>query len=1847
MKFYLQKAIILLILIVLCSTSRREIHNRSTKMKMEIFNKINFDKNNSKIFDKNRFTEVSSESTLNDRHRKNDLDVFIMNTIIGLKSSPKAGSQEEEVFPSYADSHSYFGSDWKPGVSWLPQLWNNLSYQPQNTINKTEYGSKYWLSTHGVQSDYLQFNFEEPTKLNVMTIKWRMAPTTFKVEFKVRDDGPYIPMTETFYKYRKIELNGEPGSIAKVLSQDSLTFQKPIFAKSVKISMWDPLKSSKFGIDKVLFYKAKDIIMLTNKSYNKCKNYCMYVNTNVIREGTRVCAIDCLSGMSTADNRELWTLNANNKLSYFNNGQYCLGTDMQTKQIILKNCEENEFILNFKADDTISFRGYENECIVMDTSKDMSDNFLGADTDLVATSEYDDEVYKKANILNNVGDGFWMTVPGQKKQTLIMNFGKISEDEWEIKKVDQIVINWFYAAKKYRIFSWYPGSAWVLIGLKNQNTTKDNSFNFSGIKSSAIMIQMDDAQKYPELSNQVVYGIKYVYIGSKSYKMISRDCSNVGATSKIWDLEKQFETNVENSTPFQKEYLKYTTKMSLMINIFKKSQAITRDIKQKSQLSSSLLKSMQDLYKIMDDSRKFYNNFGVTKLVSKANTQYFNFLKLFQEHDKLNKKDSSGQMGGSPQNPANNCLRLKQLYVKAHSGFYFIKPDCSAVPYKVWCDFSLHKTSVDILVWSGNRGANADLSDWNMESAQDVRYQCAKIGLKPLHILNDKVLLRSRQMIEYLGYDLHSTFVVPIGYDYECAKGNCSKKYRSFDKSDSPVVNSFFKDDKNDKDTGIMAGLGYGKLDSLFKFNSKEKMITAIICSSNKYEINSSTDAIFLDCNETLNDIQDKVPQGQERLIECTNACNITTFPVYGDKGKYDGKSSICKAAIHSGSLNYLGGKVKIHTNGLNQDQKNSSDTNGIVSHKNPSVDSMSFSFGKYVPNCPINEYLSIAEKLNYIPFDTSFMELKSHTSIQTKNINLSELAGIDPQDLKNAGFEYINGKPVSQEMLRFAQNNNDDFKMTDKQKKMMEDESKGPQIDNVSNKALQTLKDVASKSNPSMNEGLLKKLKENSGAALSDAAQNLDLMKQSMGANIANQARDLNASQERESAEAQKPANSYDNSSGNNLADTAAAQALAKKKAYAAAGGDPTIIEQLPPTPDPSKNCIPTTSNGYTTVDNIFKNNFSQKFESGNSTIDQVMKVITAVTHSNSFATQGETSIENLKKKLQETQDVGKNTFETLYEVSSLAESRKNTVISIYDKWVKALNEITQYRTFEGNYAGTLADQYNIINVKPFDEYKVGKWNYQRKGIKGKTQAVGIVASYVPIVGIAGTFILNKNRLMYDFTFATDLLISANSGKCGIVFRYQDRYTYYALVIDMDSKTKTVVIVNKGVSSTLYEAQDGGILTNSWHKVTINSSSSQFLIDFKSKEGGAKISEIRFSDGTLASGGVGFFSGSANGLFFDKNSLESKACWTPWIPRKKLQVVTSSTQYYSEGFTGKLTDKYEITDPEGEVNGPSKWVFYESDSPYFADSMRQNSKIRDESEEKNGTKAILKNYTIMNGNFKTGFYPKEGDGIISIFFRYHKAKSADVKGESLSYYTFELRNMDNGNQKEFVLKKFNIDKSEVLKTVKSDFGYSIGRKHLVIISVNKGKIIIKLSVNDSPFKAVLKHTDKDFIRYGLVGVGTYGTPAWFLGLTLYPFDSDITASEISDYTKSPVDLPFFPPLPKFNMDGGQVTKTKKEGKDDNNSDNGKDDNTNITTPTNPSNPSGPEKKQCPQKGKNPPKAPSVTCLINNTNEKRITYCKDFMPFINQSVCQVRLFFLIFLTFLFYIFIYYNNYNKS
>jgi hypothetical protein len=67
--------------------------------------------------------------------------------------------------------------------------------------------------------------------------------------------------------------------------------------------------------------------------------------------------------------------------------------------------------------------------------------------------------------------------------------------------------------------------------------------------------------------------------------------------------------------------------------------------------------------------------------------------------------------------------------------------------------------------------------------------------------------------------------------------------------------------------------------------------------------------------------------------------------------------------------------------------------------------------------------------------------------------------------------------------------------------------------------------------------------------------------------------------------------------------------------------------------------------------------------------------------------------------------------------------------------------------------------------------------------------------------------------------------------------------------------------------------------------------------IDRKSSE---KV--IEFYDNSFIEGQIGIIVDTQEGFCFDKLSVQSKIVWTPWVPRKGINIIQTTSGVFNEG---------------------------------------------------------------------------------------------------------------------------------------------------------------------------------------------------------------------------------------------------------------------------------------------------------------------------------------------------------
>jgi hypothetical protein len=939
-------------------------------------------------------------------NQNSDKNMILLNSeVLNGKPPTDIDDNETAVWPESANA----GSEYR----WTFLWWTLMHFPAGNAIRGDR---SYWLSDRGRQHDHWEAVFSSPTKIDVMEINWRLPPKRFRVFYKVEDKSDYLPITDLTEKTSFINKEGRISSTDAISQSNAVVFHKPIFAKRIRINLNEPVKSNSFSITSVKFFQKKTTILIKNELVGKDEHFCFYVNTNLPRENEKVEAYPCIKSLSMSNNNELWTLNNDSSIRHFNS-RLCLGFDIENN-LVIRNCGgaiRPSFTVHYRPDNSLYFKGYEDKCLVIDDSKKISENFLSEDTEVLVTTEADQSTFKKEN-MKFTGENIWHSIPGHKKATIQILFGKIKsgphKGKFENKKIDIITISWVREPKKFMVYTWKPGYSWTLDQVYNNYNGKLSEISMTGKEAAAIMIVMKKPKIYPELGNIPAYAIKEVSVTYDSMKLKHASCSNFGNKLKVFDFDTQYYKKLEGKQDYENIRKKMSISLEKMIaGMVQIKNSLNSVVKARFKAQEFITK-INSLRKTMSkDAIKKLRSYKSDVLKSIKNSSFaeaLNNMKANSFSNSINSKKSGLMKIGTKDFPGIDCVQIKKLQRNSLSGWYYIKGDCNEKPIKVFCDFTVYGDAVDFYVFNDdNIEPNPDLSYLNIKDFKSVRYQCAKHGLHPLQIPNGQVVERVYQILSSMGYDLSKTIAVPLGYDYSCNGGKCNKIINSLNDKQTPVINSFFVQDKKSGQMttpGPFAGIGFSNNHSMISFSPDNVKISALICSTNHFQTNSDDNSVkTLSCDSTVNSNSDIFSEGANILINCPSSCNLTQSKIYGTS-QYHGSSSICKAAIHSNILGASGGKVFVRVGAPIKNYLGTA-SNGLKSLDKNGDASNTFSVLKYTPKCPIDQYQDLVKAEN--GENTSFIELENR-NVQIKekfeeDLNSNMFEGVDKEDIDRA----------------------------------------------------------------------------------------------------------------------------------------------------------------------------------------------------------------------------------------------------------------------------------------------------------------------------------------------------------------------------------------------------------------------------------------------------------------------------------------------------------------------------------------------------------------------------------------------------------------------------------------------------------------------------------------------------------------------------------------------------------------------------------------------------------------------------------------------------------------------------
>jgi hypothetical protein len=239
------------------------------------------------------------------------------------------------------------------------------------------------------------------------------------------------------------------------------------------------------------------------------------------------------------------------------------------------------------------------------------------------------------------------------------------------------------------------------------------------------------------------------------------------------------------------------------------------------------------------------------------------------------------------------------------------------------------------------------------------------------------------------------------------------------------------------------------------------------------------------------------------------------------------------------------------------------------------------------------------------------------------------------------------------------------------------------------------------------------------------------------------------------------------------------------------------------------------------------------------------------------------------------------------------------------------------------------------------------------------------------------GSHLIVKNREFYDFEFKCSVFISKdNMDTFGVVFRYQNEYTYYVFEISKRERGfKRLRRFINGQPEVLDFKYDGGYNTDEWISIKIRAevgffriyttSMSNFSQDARELESTYQLI-FSINDNKITHGTVGFTSFNLHFILIDDISVVQINCTDFQSEIKEIEAHTNSCRRYREDYK-HVSDKYRVYDPMRNEDGPSIWErvkFYEGRERV----MMQKSMVYGLSDYQEGTMNILKRMVCQSG---------------------------------------------------------------------------------------------------------------------------------------------------------------------------------------------------------------------------------------------------------------------------------------
>ncbi|KAL8433121.1 hypothetical protein ACSSS7_004098 [Eimeria intestinalis] len=249
----------------------------------------------------------------------------------------------------------------------------------------------------------------------------------------------------------------------------------------------------------------------------------------------------------------------------------------------------------------------------------------------------------------------------------------------------------------------------------------------------------------------------------------------------------------------------------------------------------------------------------------------------------------------------------------------------------------------------------------------------------------------------------------------------------------------------------------------------------------------------------------------------------------------------------------------------------------------------------------------------------------------------------------------------------------------------------------------------------------------------------------------------------------------------------------------------------------------------------------------------------------------------------------------------------------------LKQLEEthVTQqgYKSYQLNPQETTFKREFVVEDSAYTRAGPSHWGFASL-VSGHKNVVGQSTAIRGLAELHGTYALLSRLNVYDFTLHVEFL-DTNNG--------------YLLLMHQKVGKKSLIRIEKGISKTLAQKEDGGFIQGVWHKVRIQALRGHVKVCIgEENEQDAEIFSVL--DERFVAGTVGLFSsGMEDGVYFDKLKIEAHPCA---IAKRELAPLPPHCSVFADTYFSSVGALYMIIDGDDKGGEAGHWEYRQASEP-------------------------------------------------------------------------------------------------------------------------------------------------------------------------------------------------------------------------------------------------------------------------------------------------------------------------